>query len=153
MRRRRHSPACPASLPQEVTQLFRHRDEAVADSANQRRQLLEVQGMGAWCHTLRSRLLFHLANAGVAPRLVPLILGVPHNPTHHHHPPTVLLHMDMAAKHDSELGQAWLRGLRGAAPPRATPFSLAVSFMLAGIQRFEQPVTGAAGGARFRTPR
>lgn len=54
-----------------------------------------------------------------------------------------LLHIDMAAKHDAELGQAWLRALRGAAPPRLTAFALALSFTLAGIQRFEQPVTGS----------
>ena len=51
--------------------------------------------------------------------------------------------MDMAVKHDAELGAAWLRQLRGEAPPRLSAFPLAVSFMLAGIQRFEQPVTGA----------
>lgn len=38
--------------------------------------------------------------------------------------------------------QAWVRQLRGEAPPRLSAFSLAVSFTLAGIQRFEQPVTG-----------
>ena len=40
--------------------------------------------------------------------------------------------------------QAWLRQLRGEAPPRLSAFSLAVCFTLAGIQRFEQPVTGGA---------
>lgn len=38
--------------------------------------------------------------------------------------------------------QAWLRQLRSEAPPRLSPFSLALSFTLAGIQRFEMPVTG-----------
>lgn len=28
--------------------LFEHKEAVAADSANQRRQLLEVQGMGAW---------------------------------------------------------------------------------------------------------
>lgn len=56
---------------------------------------------------------------------------------------SVLLHMDMAVKHDAELGQAWLRQLRSDAPPRLSAFALAVSFMMAGIQRFEQPVTDA----------
>lgn len=41
--------------------------------------------------------------------------------------------------------QAWLRQLRGDAPPRLSAFALAISFMLAGIQRFEQPVTGGVG--------
>ncbi|EFN56539.1 hypothetical protein CHLNCDRAFT_144181 [Chlorella variabilis] len=56
---------------------------------------------------------------------------------------SVLLHLDMAVKHDGELGQAWLRQLRSDAPPRLSAFALAVSFMLAGTQRFEQPVTDA----------
>ena len=68
----------------------------------------------------------------------------------------VLLHIDMAVKHDAELGQAWLRQLRmpdagfGSGGSAAaglgmllSPFSLATSFMLAGVQRFEQPVTDA----------
>lgn len=38
--------------------------------------------------------------------------------------------------------QAWLRHLRSEAP-RCSAFMLAVSFMLASIQRFEQPVTDA----------
>jgi hypothetical protein len=58
----------------------------------------------------------------------------------------VLLHIDMAAKHDAELGQAWLRQLRAEAPPRLTPFALALSFTLAAMQRFEQPVTGGSAG-------
>jgi hypothetical protein len=58
-------------------------------------------------------------------------------------PLAVLLHMDLAVKYDGELGQAWLRRLRGDTAPRLSPFAFAVSFMLAGIVRFEQPVTGA----------
>ena len=62
----------------------------------------------------------------------------------------MLLHVDMAAKHDAELGQAWLRALRGDAPPRLTAFALALSFTLAGIQRFEQPITGGSAGGLVR---
>ncbi len=43
--------------------------------------------------------------------------------------------------------QAWLRQLRSDAPPRLSAFGLAISFMLAGIQRFEQPVTGEGPAA------
>jgi hypothetical protein len=50
--------------------------------------------------------------------------------------------MDMALKHDTQLGQAWLRRLRGEGPP-PTDFGLAVAFVLAGIQRFEQSVLDA----------
>jgi hypothetical protein len=38
--------------------------------------------------------------------------------------------------------QAWLRYLRSDSP-RVSAFMLAVSFMLAAIQRFEQPITDA----------
>ncbi|GAB4818334.1 hypothetical protein N2152v2_005380 [Parachlorella kessleri] len=55
---------------------------------------------------------------------------------------SVLLHIDMAAKHDAELGQAWVRYLRSDSP-HISSFMLAVSFVLASIQRFEQPATDA----------
>ena len=58
----------------------------------------------------------------------------------------MLLHLDMAAKHDAELGQAWLRQLRGDAP-HVSAFACAACFTLAGIQRFEQPVIGRLGWA------
>ncbi|KAL4443971.1 hypothetical protein ABPG75_011708 [Micractinium tetrahymenae] len=90
---------CREAVLTEIMRLFVHKEAAV-EEANQRRQLLEVQGLA-------------------------------------------LLHMDMAVKHDAELGMAWLRQLRGDAPPRLSAFGLAISFMLAGIQRFEQPVTDA----------
>ncbi|KAL4855268.1 Fanconi anemia group I protein [Chlorella vulgaris] len=97
------SRGCRELILSELMSLFEHK-EAAAAGANQRRQLLEVQG-------------------------------------------AVLLHMDLAVKYDGELGQAWLRRLRGDTAPRLSPFAFAVSFMLAGIQRFKQPVTDALRSA------
>lgn len=90
--------------------LFEHREEQAADSANQRRQLLEVQGMGApplcfsfvflrcispvaFCDTL-----WVGEPAACPPQPAPP--AAPFRP-----PSAVLLHVDMAVKHDAELAQ------------------------------------------------
>lgn len=55
---------------------------------------------------------------------------------------SVLLHLEMAIKHDPDLGRAWLRRLRDGGW-RPTPFSFALSLVVAGADRLEQAVVAA----------
>jgi Fanconi anemia group I protein len=53
-----------------------------------------------------------------------------------------LMHLDLAVKHDGELGRVWVRRLKAAGPAwRPSPFALAVSFALAGVPRHAADVT------------
>lgn len=89
--------------------LFEQREAAVADSPNQRRQLMEVQGMGEMRRMGRVHGLSCACIAYALPPASPNLLldSLPPakpallSPLH----PAVLLHIDMAAKHDMELGQ------------------------------------------------
>lgn len=54
----------------------------------------------------------------------------------------MLLHLELAVKHDPELGTAWVRRLKnGAWHP--SPFAFALSFVMAGVPRFESQVQDA----------
>ena len=54
----------------------------------------------------------------------------------------VLLHLEMAMKHDVDLAKAWLKRLReGTWKP--TPFAFALSLVVSGTERLEQHVTAA----------
>lgn len=103
-------PDHPSIHLQEIMSLFEQREAAVADSPNQRRQLMEVQGMGEMRRMGRAHqlscacIVYALPHASTncfcaaSCRLAtPALLS----PLH----PAVLLHIDMAAKHDMELGQ------------------------------------------------
>ncbi|KAL4531553.1 hypothetical protein Ndes2437A_g08876 [Nannochloris sp. 'desiccata'] len=54
----------------------------------------------------------------------------------------VLMHLEMAIKHDGDMGKAWLKRLRdGTWHP--TPFAFALSLVVAGTERLEQHVVSA----------
>lgn len=56
---------------------------------------------------------------------------------------SVLLHIDMAAKHDNDLVSSWMKWMKNAGPLQLSPFSLAVCFIFAGVHRFQQPALDA----------
>jgi Fanconi anemia group I protein len=56
----------------------------------------------------------------------------------------VLMHLEMAIKHDGDMGKAWLKRLKdGTWHP--TPFAFALSLVVAGTERLEQHVVSALG--------
>jgi hypothetical protein len=54
----------------------------------------------------------------------------------------VLMHLEMAIKHDADMGKAWLKRLRDGTW-RPTPFAFALSLVVAGTERLEQHVVSA----------